>query len=527
MSGFNQPNLNLVAMDPRNVTITQCVLRRSDRAGLDPDKLATIVLSSKANFEHRYMQNKTASLSNEALAVSNYKSTVALDVINTSVLSRLRAYDLNSFFEQFPLVNVVNGWDPNQETIDLFENLDRLTDRDLQDEIYDTITWINTEVDEPEWKRELVWSREIILAACDVGLREAVLAKENEVLENKPGCTGGPVTFIVVMEMILSMSSDAFNELYRFIQRLDIKTYAGEDINDVVRDLRVNLRRLYACSSRGYIIPPTIVSDLIKVFQTTSCTNFNSVFAALSVQNLILQNSGSRSTKKGPTYKDILKIAEATFSEYKDEWVVSQGDANSGDPGQSGFNTSGQGKRKCHICGSEDHLKRNCPKNNGSNGQNGRGGGLNNRGNVDPRLQPPKPEDNRCTKVSNDPKRWDRRFEDGTVRSWCAKCVLRRDANGNRNTNKGRWTDGNARHYTDQHRGLSSRGNQNGGANRANLTTQGANDNAQPPSQEAGQNQSNQTGSNQNQDQNQNPQSSATVTFSEAISTQYGSRTGN
>ena len=70
------------------------------------------------------------------------------------------------------------------------------------------------------------------------------------------------------MEIILSMMlSHVSNELYRFIQKLDIKTYEGEDINEVVRNLHVNLRRLYTCTSKGYLVPPTVETDIItKVF---------------------------------------------------------------------------------------------------------------------------------------------------------------------------------------------------------------------------------------------------------------------
>ena len=127
------------------------------------------------------------------------------------------------------------------------------------------------------------------------------------------------------------MSSDAFNELYRFIQKLDIKTYEGEDIKEVVRNFRVNLRRLYTCKLKGYLVPPTVETDLvIKVFQTTSSDKFNDVFSALKVQALIQNNSrgaicgGAWRTGAtgGPKHKDILCIAEATYNEYKDKWVV-------------------------------------------------------------------------------------------------------------------------------------------------------------------------------------------------------------
>ena len=100
---------------------------------------------------------------------------------------------------------------------------------------------------------------------------EAILAKERDILEAFPGATRGlitfAITFVVLMEIIMSISSDAFNELYRFIQKLDIKTYEGEDINEVVRNLHVNLRRLYTCTSKGYLVPPTVETDIItKVF---------------------------------------------------------------------------------------------------------------------------------------------------------------------------------------------------------------------------------------------------------------------
>ena len=468
MSGFTAPAMNIVNVDPRNVTVSQCVLSRRDRNALDPDKLASIILASKEEFQSKYQLVKTASLSGEKLAQTNFRSSVSLDVINTSVLDRLRMYDLNSFFESFPLVE--NGvWEDDQETLNLFESLDQLTDQEMQERIMETVIWINTEVNEPEWKRELVWSRDVILAACDPFLIESILAKERDILETFPGATGGPVTFVVLMETILSMSSDAFNELYRYIQKLDIKSYEGEDINEVVRNLRVNLRRLYSCTSKGYIVPPTVETDLIKVFQTTSCEKFNTVFATLKVQALIQSNTRRtgifrRTTGSRYRYKDILRIAEATFNEYKDEWVV---ESTQQGPGQHGFNTMSQGGKRCHICGADDHLRRNCPHANNNN--RGGGGGNNQntnrrdnqRGNKDPRIVAPDPNDSRCVRVSESPRRWDRTFEDGSVRSWCAKCILRKTSSGQSNNNAGRWTDGAAKHYTDEHRGRNTGGNEN------------------------------------------------------------------
>ena len=81
MSGFTGPTMNTVNVHPRNVTVTQCVLYRRDRAGLDPDKLATIIVASKEEFPAKYQLLKTASLSGDKLAQANFRSSVSLDVM--------------------------------------------------------------------------------------------------------------------------------------------------------------------------------------------------------------------------------------------------------------------------------------------------------------------------------------------------------------------------------------------------------------------------------------------------------------
>ena len=68
-------------------------------------------------------------------------------------------YDLNSWFQSFPLVNTNIGWvaDQDQDQVDLFENLDSLSDQENQEKIFDSIAWINCNIEEKEWTRELSW----------------------------------------------------------------------------------------------------------------------------------------------------------------------------------------------------------------------------------------------------------------------------------------------------------------------------------------------------------------------------------
>lgn len=63
-------------------------------------------------------------------------------------------YDLNSWFQSSPMVNTNLGWLADQDQVDLFENLDSLW---YQAKIFELIVWINRNIEEKEWIRELSW----------------------------------------------------------------------------------------------------------------------------------------------------------------------------------------------------------------------------------------------------------------------------------------------------------------------------------------------------------------------------------
>ena len=112
MSGFVVPTLNTVNVDPRNVTITQCVLFRSDRVGLDPDKLATIIVASKEEFPAKYHIIKTASLSGDKLAQTlkclptwsvNTGSGKVSNSVTASWINKITISKTNRFINQITL----------------------------------------------------------------------------------------------------------------------------------------------------------------------------------------------------------------------------------------------------------------------------------------------------------------------------------------------------------------------------------------------------------------------------------------
>jgi len=60
-------------------------------------------------------------------------------------------------------------------------------------------------------------------------------------------------------------------------------------------------------------------------------------------------------------------------------------------------------------------------------------------------FQPPDPRNKSCRKISDDPSRWTKKIGNQIVH-WCGKCQ-------NKKTKiKGRWTNGDFRHFTDEHK---------------------------------------------------------------------------
>ena len=103
--------------------------------------------------------------STEEIAKESYKATASMSKLNDVVLKRLKMYDLNSWFDSFPIVNTDIGWPADQDQADLFTNLDSLALPTKQEKLYRSIAWINCNIEEQEWTRELSWSKEIILSA--------------------------------------------------------------------------------------------------------------------------------------------------------------------------------------------------------------------------------------------------------------------------------------------------------------------------------------------------------------------------
>lgn len=194
---------------------------------------------------------------------------------------------------------------------------------------------------------------------------------------------GGPLFFIIMMNLLLSNTDAASEALVKRLRNLDLSKVQGEDVDKVVSLSRGAIIRLQHIQK----LPADIVSILIDIFQTSSVPDFNSIFKMVESQRLISQ-AASTTGAIGPgaalTYDQILNMASTTYRALveKDAW------SGADTKGESIFKaTGGKKENVCWNCG-KNHLLPQCPEPRNENkiqaakeamkrqrGQRGGGGG--------------------------------------------------------------------------------------------------------------------------------------------------------
>ncbi|GFH50753.1 hypothetical protein CTEN210_07229 [Chaetoceros tenuissimus] len=470
MSGFSSPNIRSIPLDPSAISADFTSLTRSQRKNLDDKDLEDIMKHSiEQPFDYQYEKISHNHKSNDDRAKESFKTTALMRRLNQSLLKRLKKYDLNSWFESMPMVNPDLGWRSDQDQLDLFANLDALVELENQEKIFDSVAWINCNIEEKEWTRELDWSKEIILTACSTTMKEYLLKEEEAVMKNHQGAYGGPVIFVLLISHLLKNSREALNDLWEFMKNLKVTDYENEDVHTMVYELRVNFERIYRVVDAGnFRMPTDFILNLIQIFQTSSCKKFNDTFAKLEIDksvNRILKSNANRfstfahRTGSSLTWMEILNVATDTYKLHEKDWIAAVEEQGPGNHGFLGKESGGKKKGPCHGCGG-DHWLRECPHKQRNQNQNNHNQDNNRK---DPDIVPPSVDT--CTKVQSNPNRWTKKVGNETVH-WCGKCVKRNLSDGSRNTIKGRWTNGGSKHFTDEHRGSQPRQGPRGGGGR-------------------------------------------------------------
>jgi len=132
------------------------------------------------------------------------------------------------------------------------------------------------------------------------------------------------------------------------------------------------------------------------------------------------------------TYQNISNTADELNRKHLSQWVPSEST-------ESGFVVKSD--IICHNCCGSGHIARDCtlPRK--------QSGGVD----LGPEwFKPPDSNQAGCIKISSDPNHWKKTISGEEV-WWCGICKIRRGAH------TGRWTNGNRKHFTSEHRGPTNR----------------------------------------------------------------------
>lgn len=191
------PSIRSAPLSSKDIThVSSCVIKRDMREQLDAMDFAKIKASSLLDFHVRYTEVKLASVSGADLSEHHLKATASLSYINQIVAARFEKYDLLDLFQEFPLINPMEGWMSLTSTVDLFSSTDNVT----FDQVKEAVCWMRKNIDVElnktinEFDRDLDWSREILLKACDMNLCGVIMSEEKELSSIDRGYSGGPIT---------------------------------------------------------------------------------------------------------------------------------------------------------------------------------------------------------------------------------------------------------------------------------------------------------------------------------------------
>ena len=217
------------------------------------------------------------------------------------------------------VVNVVTTQDASgvdthtAETVNLLQDWPTV---DLQD-VLKSNKYYNTHTSDsvlPWVRQNLEMSHKFILDSCDEDLQ----AQLTDLISQKPPAEhGGPLTFKLLMDLLQINSERAITHLLQCVRKLDVKDFDGENIVEVVAQVRGAHKRLLMVTLKGKqsAVPATFTEDVMDVMQTSSTEEFNSAFNYQRLRVSTKLISSASPLTMNPTLEEVLDAAVQTYKE--------------------------------------------------------------------------------------------------------------------------------------------------------------------------------------------------------------------
>ena len=182
---------------------------------------------------------------------------------------------------------------------------------------------------------------------------------------SRPIYHGGLLAFKLLMDQLTINTYDMRHKLTHLLEKIDIKDYAGQHVPTVVDRIEPLLTRLDGSLQRQW--PHDLVYKLLRVFQTTSCDEFNKHFEdserALRGSTLgVLAAQRTAFVEDFANLDALLEICADAKAQYHTISAEKEWNYKGGSASVYTGTTATLVPHKCWNCGSETHQLKECPK---------------------------------------------------------------------------------------------------------------------------------------------------------------------
>ena len=402
-----------------SIALTKAQFPKSYRAAATAEERMKICKEACTGSAMKLKKIDYSKMVQESFSDDQFDSIVGMTTFLSTMKQHFVKYDMAYFFQFFPDLEPSETGDPNNQhdrfrskkTVNLFDRWNQIgVKKDfILTKIADVVGWLQmyTDTSSNAYLEDLEWTHKYLMASMDPELAVAVQDVLNEQFAEHQ--QGGPLTFAVMLDQAVNLSPTVITNIQASIRSYSIANVPGEDIELVSRRMLHVFRSL----ENNRCLSADLVQHLFTLLSSTSVDRFNSLIQQW-------ENSVLMGAEAMPTYKDILLKAVIYYKRLNS--------LNAWTPSASG-SVFKAATRRCHQCGSEDHIRPDCPELYNPDGSR--------KKRSNPWLDPP----SKSMKVSDNPLRYEKKIGDKLVR-WCAKC-------GSKSA-PGKWT---TTHFSDEHHG--------------------------------------------------------------------------
>jgi hypothetical protein len=360
-------------------------VKKEDRDKLSADALLKLQKSSTIGMTNKFaLMNHTT----DDQLVECYNLSLRIEELKT----RLKKNDTISGFDIFEQV-LTQPTTLMPRELPLIAQIDDLTEALVRSSMK-----FKRYYGQPYDVQDLQWSQELIEQSCEEDLRIKVMERLRPVPDVEQG---GALFYFIMIQLIQTDAEQAVRTLTEKLEKLSLKSLAGENIFTACSLIRGVMDRLKTVNK----VPHDVEATILDILQTSSVDDFNSVFKTLQ-DNRFLGLSVQQKT-----VEQILVLAELLYTRLltkgvwkgvgsagKSSFMAKEGEeADSDQPDETDEIARRLREKVCWNCGKKGHLSRDCrsprqgERHGRGRGGRGRGSGEDRR--VDWKKTPPKDGD--------------------------------------------------------------------------------------------------------------------------------------